>query len=88
MAHSLEIRVPVLDMPLFEQFVEIPTLDPTIEKRTIARKVAPMLPEEVLSRPKTGFSVPIYQWLNPNEANTIINHREWAKMLYKIFTAG
>lgn len=86
MAHSLEIRVPFVDMTLLGNFVEIPALDPTEEKRTIARTVTSRLPEAVLNRPKTGFSVPIHQWLNPTASNTINKHREWAQSLYRTFT--
>jgi len=85
MAHSLEIRVPFVDMTLLSNFIEIPSLDPTQEKRTIARRVAPDLPESILTRPKTGFSVPIHQWLNPDAPKSICNHREWAKVLYRTF---
>ncbi|MGB2833340.1 MAG: asparagine synthase (glutamine-hydrolyzing) [Methylotenera sp.] len=86
MAHSLEIRVPFVDMTLLGQFVEIPSLNSMQEKAAIARIVAPELPEAVLSRPKTGFSVPIHQWLNPQAPNTISSHREWAQVLYQKFT--
>jgi asparagine synthase (glutamine-hydrolysing) len=85
MAHSLEIRVPFVDMTLLRQFVEIPSLDPAHEKRMIARTVAPNLPEAVLNRSKTGFAVPIHQWLNPDAPSTISNHREWAQVLYQSF---
>jgi asparagine synthase (glutamine-hydrolysing) len=73
-------------MTLLEQFVEIPSLSPLQEKWAVARAVAPNLPEAVLSRPKTGFSVPIHQWLNPEMQSTISNHREWAQLLYQTFT--
>lgn len=86
MAHSVEIRTPFVDMTLLEQFVEIPSLSPLQEKWAVARAVAPNLPETVLSRPKTGFSVPIHQWLNPEMQSTISNHREWAQLLYQTFT--
>ncbi len=86
MAHSLEIRVPFLDMPLFEKFVEIPSLDATQEKRVIARTVAPQLPEAVLNRPKSGFAVPTHQWLHPDAQDKITNNREWAQVLYRSFT--
>jgi asparagine synthase (glutamine-hydrolysing) len=86
MAHSLEIRVPFVDMTLLSKFVEISSLDPTHEKRTIARTVAPNLPEAVLNRPKTGFAVPIHQWLNPDAPISVNSHREWAQVLYKTFT--
>lgn len=85
MAHSLEIRVPFLDMHLFGQFVEIPLLDPTQEKRMIARTVAPSLPEAVLNRPKSGFAVPTHQWLHPDAPNSVNNNREWAQILYRSF---
>jgi len=83
MAHSLEIRVPFVDMALLGQFVEIPSLDPMQEKHLIARTVAPTLPEAVLNRPKTGFSVPIHKWLNPGGNHKIGDHRDWAKVLYQ-----
>jgi len=86
MAHSVEIRTPFVDMTLLEQFVEIPSLSPLQEKWAVARAVAPNLPETVLSRPKTGFSVPIHQWLNPEIKSTISSHREWAQLLYQTFT--
>jgi asparagine synthase (glutamine-hydrolysing) len=86
MAHSLEIRVPFVDMTLLESFVQITSLKPIQEKAMIARSVAPELPEAILNRPKTGFAVPIYQWLNPDAPSNISNHRVWAQMLYRNFT--
>ena len=86
MAHSVEIRTPFVDMTLLEQFAEIPSLTPSQEKWAVARAVAPNLPEAVLNRPKTGFSVPIHQWLNPDELSTVSSHREWAQVLYQTFT--
>jgi asparagine synthase (glutamine-hydrolysing) len=86
MAHSIEIRTPFVDMKLLEQFLEISSLTPEQEKWAVARAVAPNLPEAVLNRPKTGFSVPIHQWLNPDAQSTISNHREWAQVLYQTFT--
>ncbi|MEQ1662991.1 MAG: asparagine synthase (glutamine-hydrolyzing) [Thiobacillus sp.] len=86
MAHSLEIRVPFVDMTLLENFVQITSLKPIQEKAMIARSVAPALPEAILNRPKTGFAVPIYQWLNPDAPSNISNHRVWAQMLYRNFT--
>jgi asparagine synthase (glutamine-hydrolysing) len=86
MAHSLEIRVPFVDTTLLRRLVELPELDATQEKRTVARAVAPELPEAVLNRPKTGFAVPIHQWLNPGAAMTAGNHRGWARQLYQRFT--
>lgn len=86
MAHSLEIRVPFVDTTLLGNFVEITSFKPVQEKAMIARSVAPELPEAILNRPKTGFAVPIYQWLNPGASSNISNHRVWAQVLYRNFT--
>ena len=86
MAHSLEIRVPFADTTLLRQLVEIPTLSATQEKRRIARTVAPQLPAGVLNRPKTGFAVPIHQWLNPGAAMSVGHYRGWGRLLYSRFT--
>jgi asparagine synthase (glutamine-hydrolysing) len=88
MAHSLELRVPFVDTTLLDSFIEIPSLSPAQEKAMIARMVAPELPEAILNRPKTGFAVPIHQWLNPGVHYSINSHREWAGMLYQEFTQG
>jgi asparagine synthase (glutamine-hydrolysing) len=85
MAHSIEIRVPLVDTTLLRQFVEIPGLDVKQEKRLIVRTVAPELPEAVLTRPKTGFAVPIHQWLNPEAANSVFNLRSWGRAVYRSF---
>ncbi len=86
MAHSLEIRVPFVDGTLLRQWRELPGLSATREKRAVARAVAPQLPAPVLERPKTGFAVPIHQWLHPGAAHTVGNHRGWAHFLYRSFT--
>ena len=88
MAHSLEIRVPLVDLQLLQQLVQLPDFDANSEKRTIVRRVAPGLPEGVLNRPKTGFAVPIHQWLNPGAGSTVTRHRDWAMVLYRHFAAA
>ena len=83
MAHSLEIRVPLVDLQLLSQMVELPALGYTEEKARIAQAVAPELPASILHRPKSGFAVPIRQWLNPQAGGTVNSHREWARLLYQ-----
>ncbi len=85
MAHSLEIRVPFVDTTLLRQLVEMPALGAGEEKRRLARAVAPQLPAAVLTRPKTGFSVPMHQWLNPGAATRIGRLRNWGRLLYRSF---
>jgi asparagine synthase (glutamine-hydrolysing) len=65
MAHSLEVRVPMLDY----QFVEwTATLDPGLKlkgsagKYILKKAMEPYLPDDLLRRPKMGFAVPIARW--------------------------
>jgi asparagine synthase (glutamine-hydrolysing) len=66
MAHSLEARPPLLDHPLVEHALRLPTrlkLDATgTQKAILKRAVADLLPPAILHRPKRGFGVPIRQW--------------------------
>ena len=86
MAHSVEIRVPFVDMELFNPIVKMSLLGHRLKKSQIAHAVSPRIPEKLLNRKKTGFSVPIYQWLNPKASSRKNNHRLWAKLVYHEFT--
>jgi ADP-heptose:LPS heptosyltransferase len=61
MAHSLEIRVPYVDPTLFRATLPRLVGGDRIGKRDIAVQV-PGLPQEVITRNKTGFLVPVQQW--------------------------
>jgi asparagine synthase (glutamine-hydrolysing) len=67
MAHSLEVRVPFLSRRLIECVARLPGsmhLPPGGEQKHLLRKLSrQILPEEVFQRPKTGFSLPIGQWM-------------------------
>lgn len=65
MAHSLEVRVPILD----HQFVEwMSGLPPQLKlkgkegKYLLKKALQPHLPNDILYRPKMGFSVPLASW--------------------------
>ena len=85
MAHSIEIRVPFVDLPLVASSRVLRALPPSDEKRMVARAVAPDLPPAVLARPKTGFAVPIHQWLNPGAGFTVGNLRQWGLQVHRRF---
>lgn len=65
MAESLEARVPFLDVPLVELAFSLPPehkirgLD---TKHVLKRAVRDLLPEDIVRRPKHGFSVPTDPW--------------------------
>jgi asparagine synthase (glutamine-hydrolysing) len=62
MAHSLEIRVPLLDLPLALCVAHQQTRAKPFRKSDLAACALPSLPSAVLNRPKTGFAVPIREW--------------------------
>jgi asparagine synthase (glutamine-hydrolysing) len=66
MAHSLEVRSPLLDHAVLELGVSLPDrlkVDGRRGKVALRRAFADALPPEVASRGKTGFGVPIARWL-------------------------
>lgn len=64
MAHSLEIRVPMVDIRFTEQVVGLAASGRLGGNKTIFADVVPGgLPRSVIDRPKTGFSIPIWVWL-------------------------
>ncbi len=66
MANSLEARVPFLDNELVEIARRIPVAAPVRRRRpasgSCARRCAGLLPDEVLEKPKQGFSPPDQSW--------------------------
>ncbi len=80
MAHSLEIRVPLVDQTLFRTLAPWLGMDgPT--KADLAR-VSGNLPAALLARPKTGFNIPVRDWL-AGEAGDKRSLRGWAKRVYR-----
>jgi asparagine synthase (glutamine-hydrolysing) len=65
MAHSLEIRVPLVDFALLGALSRaIPILTPGVGKAALAIAPTRPLPNEIVTRVKTGFGVPTSAWMN------------------------
>lgn len=65
MAHSLEVREPLMDHELVEWMATLPSslkIRGAEGKYLLKKALEPQLPEAVLYRPKMGFSVPLAQW--------------------------
>ncbi|HEY4379389.1 MAG TPA: asparagine synthase (glutamine-hydrolyzing) [Acidobacteriaceae bacterium] len=76
MAHSLELRTPLVDAALLHAFRSVHTgFADGAGKRMLGQSPRTALPAEILGRPKTGFGVPMTQWL---AATT--ERREWESM--------
>ncbi|MFN2468586.1 MAG: asparagine synthase (glutamine-hydrolyzing) [Gaiellaceae bacterium] len=66
MAHSLELRVPLLDHEVVAAGLGLPDAEKVrgVEtKRALRRLVERRLPRSIARRPKQGFEVPIDRWL-------------------------
>lgn len=65
MAHSLEVRVPILDHKFVEWSFKIPSQENLKDgegKYAMKKAMEPHLPEDVLYRNKMGFAVPLATW--------------------------
>jgi len=65
MAHSLEVRSPLLDRELLELAVSLPPLSKVAGmelKMVLKAAVATQVPREILRRRKRGFGVPLDRW--------------------------
>ncbi len=75
MAHSLEVRVPLIDHKLVEFAVRIPSpmkLHGRRGKWVFAQALADVLPRETLARPKRGFEMPMATWMR-HELQDVLN---------------
>ena len=63
MAHSLEVRVPFVDVALVRALAPLFAREPRPTKRDMASTPRTALPSAVLNRGKTGFQVPVRRWL-------------------------
>ena len=71
MAHSLEVREPLMDHPLVEWLASLPSslkVRGQEGKYLLKKSMEPYLPHEIMYRPKMGFSVPLAQWFRGSAA--------------------
>ena len=93
MAHSLEIRMPMVDFTLLQQLSPVlPTITAGVGKAALSQAPAIPLLNEIVTRAKTGFGVPTGAWMNeaasipsgPMEpANKGLNSRRWSSTVFK-----
>jgi asparagine synthase (glutamine-hydrolysing) len=77
MAHSVEVRTPLVDASLLRQLAS--TLLVSRDKRALAS----MLPEWLRNRAKTGFFVPMREWMDLPPDGTSTRMRSWAKRVWE-----
>jgi asparagine synthase (glutamine-hydrolysing) len=65
MAHSLEVREPLMDHPLVEWLATLPSsmkVRGQEGKYLLKKALEPQLSDDILYRPKMGFAVPLARW--------------------------
>jgi asparagine synthase (glutamine-hydrolysing) len=87
MAHGLEVRVPFVDIFSLER------LGPAIASNTPPTKqdlaaCAPALPASTHVRPKTGFTIPVGEWIGRQTGVSGRGLRVWANVIHQAFRAG
>ncbi|MCX8104712.1 MAG: asparagine synthase (glutamine-hydrolyzing) [Ignavibacterium album] len=76
MAHSLELRVPFVDHKLYEAV--LPYLDDAYDKNFPKKMLVEAvgdLPEEIVHRPKMGFTFPFEDWIRNGQLKDLIIER-------------
>ena len=90
MAHSLELRVPFVDVELMNRLGPWIASQHPPTKAEMAASPKLALPQEVLSRPKTGFNIPVADWAMNLDPAAPKEHslRQWAKYVYRHQSGG
>jgi asparagine synthase (glutamine-hydrolysing) len=83
MAHSLEVRVPLVDAHLLKRVAPALVTRRGRGKQLLADAPRPPLPPEVRNRRKTGFTVPMREWLR-HEGGAEFGKRGWARRVYEV----
>jgi asparagine synthase (glutamine-hydrolysing) len=90
MAHSLEVRVPLVDAHLLKRVAPALVTRRERGKRILAEAPRPSLPHEVRNRRKTGFTLPLKEWLQTESGGKVeFGKRTWARKVYEhLFASG
>jgi asparagine synthase (glutamine-hydrolysing) len=86
MAHSLEVRVPLVDAHLLRRIAPLLVTHVKRGKQLLATAPRPPIPSAVRRRRKTGFTLPINEWLR-EEGRLEHGKRSWARKVYRVFFA-
>lgn len=93
MAHSVEIRTPMVDSEVLRRSARL-GLQGVAGKRALALAPTRPLPQDVLDRPKTGFGLPICEWMQTLAGGTAatrhkpVHHpwaRDWSRIVHRQF---
>jgi len=86
MAHSLEVRVPLVDAHLLRRIAPVLVTRRERGKQLLANAPRQPLPAAVRARKKTGFTLPIREWLQ-QEGRVEFGKRSWARKVFEVMFA-
>jgi asparagine synthase (glutamine-hydrolysing) len=81
MAHSLEVRTPLVDAYLLRQLAPTLLAYGAQCKAEFARAPQDPLPRNIAERPKTGFQAPLREWMRLAPDSTSTRMRSWAQVV-------
>jgi asparagine synthase (glutamine-hydrolysing) len=84
MAHSLEVRVPFVDIRVLERLGPAIASTSPPNKQDLAA-CAQRLPRAMVGRPKTGFNTPVRDWISDRQAGSQRGLRGWASSVHRHF---
>jgi len=88
MAHSVELRVPLVDVDLIRSVARlVPNKFPPA-KAMLAQISNHRLPEAIITRPKTGFEIPVGVWVKRRPSQRSHGIRNWANHVHDFFAKG
>lgn len=87
MAHSLEIRVPLVDAVLLRRWLRVAACRFPLDRQRLLAAADPAVAAIVGARPKSGFSVPVAQWHaeSPQRPPRERGLRPWARCVAERF---
>lgn len=84
MAHSLEVRVPLIDKEFFAFASSIPHEHKIVGgmgKYLLREAIKPMVSENIYNKPKTGFTIPLFKWFKSDLDDYMKDHISYLKTI-------
>lgn len=87
MAHSLEIRVPLVDVVLLRRWLPVAVRRLPLDRQRLLEAAAPSLADVLRTRPKSGFGIPVHRWVRAvgPASRADVGLRPWARMVAERF---
>jgi len=80
MAHSLEVRTPLVDRDVYLKTMQQGGRVGNRDKRQLAMMPSKRLPASITERKKTGFSIPVDRWIKQMHSECV-GMRDWARYI-------